>query len=241
MASRFAARNAVLVLVGDVSAAAAAEGVSAAFERLPAGAELFPQAASEGPSARDGKPVRVPAAVSAARAHVAWAVPGFGHAGWYHASLLMRGLAVGRSSPLASALVEQAGLAQEVRGHLVSMRDASTLVFSATAERGVDSQRLEQGLTEAVQGLLARGLNAAGLARAHRKALGDHYFVAQSFERRADLCASLACYLGAPERLELEPQRYLDVDGDALAGFAAGLLRDPLRVTLTLIPTTEAA
>lgn len=241
VASRFSPRNAVLVLVGDVSPSVAAELVADAFEALPAGLEGDRQPARGGPPPRDVRPVRVAAAVSETQAHVAWLVPGFGHADWYLASLLMRGLAAGRSSSLARELVERAGLAQEVSGHLVSMRDSSTLVFAATAARGVDSRLLEQGLLEAVDGLLSRGLSAAELARAHKKALSDYYFGMQSFERRADLCASLACYLGAPERLEGEPRRYLDCGQDAVAGFASRLRQDPLRAMLSLVPAAEAA
>jgi predicted Zn-dependent peptidase len=241
VASRFSPRNAVLVLVGDVSVTAADERVRAAFEALPAGVEPAPEAASNGQQPLHVRPLRVPAAVSEARAHVAWAVSGFGHEGWYLASLLMRGLAAGRSSPLALELVERAGLAKEVHGHLVTMRDSSTLVFAASAAPGVDSQRLEQGLLGAVDGLLSRGLSAAGLARARKKALSDHYFVAQSCDRRADLCASLACYLGAPERLEGEPRRYLDPDQDAVAGFASRLWHEPARAMVSLVPAVEAA
>ncbi len=240
-AAHFSPRNAVLVLVGDLSAAAAAELVSRAFEALPAGREEAPEAALDGLPPGAARHLRVPAAVSQAQAHLAWAVPGFGQEGWYLASLLLRGLAVGRSSPLARELVERTGLAQEAHGHLVTMRDASTLVFTAAAARGVDSGRLEQGLVEAADLLLSRGLSAAGLARARKKALSDHYSVAQSFEWRADLCASLACYLGAPERLEEEPLRYSRPDQDAVAGFAGGLRQESARATLSLVPMTEAA
>jgi zinc protease len=241
VASYFSPRNAVLVLVGDLSIAKAVELVRRAFDALPAGAEHVPEAASAAQPPRDARPVRVPAAVSGTHAHVAWSVPGFGAEGWHVASLLMRGLTAGRSSPLARELVDRAGLAHEVRGSLVAMRDSSTLVFGATAARGVDSQRLEQGLLEASDRLLSCGLSAAGLARARKKALSDHYFAAESFERRADLCASLACYLDAPERLEQEPLRYLAPDQDVIAAFASALRQEPARAMLSLIPTTEAA
>jgi hypothetical protein len=138
-------------------------------------------------------------------------------------------------------LVDRAGLAQEVRGHLVTMRDASTLVFVAAAARGVESRRLEQGLVEATDRLLSSGLSAMGLERARKKALSDYYSIAQNFERRADLCASLSCYLDAPERLEGEPRRYLDPDQDAIAAFASELRQDSARVTLSLIPRAVAA
>jgi zinc protease len=240
VATRLSPRNAVLVLVGDLPVTAA-ELVRRCFEELPGGREGAPEAASGGQLPRGVRRRSMPAAVPQAQAFLAWPVPGFGHEGWYLASLLMRGLAAGRSSPLAQELVGRSGLAQEVHGHLVTMRDASTLVLAATAARGVEGQRLEQGLLETADLLLSRGLSAAGLARARKKALSDHYFAAGSLERRADLCASLACYLGAPERLEEEPQHYLDPDQNAVAGFASRLLHEPERAVLSLTPPIKAA
>ncbi|MFY9825917.1 MAG: pitrilysin family protein [Thermoanaerobaculia bacterium] len=240
-AAHFSPDNAVLVLVGDLSVPATAELVHRLFAGLPAGRERAPEAAPEASLPPGVRQRSVPAAVTQAQAHVAWTVPGFGQDGWYLASLLMRGLAVGRSSPLARELVEQAGLAQEVHGYLVTMRDASTLVFAATAARGVDGHRLEQGLLAAADLLLSRGLSASGMARARRKALSDHYFAAQSFDWRADLCASLACYLATPERLEEEPRRYLGPDQDAIAGFAGRLRQAPSRAVLSFAPAREAA
>jgi predicted Zn-dependent peptidase len=239
--AHFTPRNAVLVLAGDLCTGATAELVRRSFEALPTGRERAREAASDGQPPEGVRYLSVPAAVSPARAYLAWSVPGFGQEGWYLASLLMRGLAAGRSSPLARKLVERTGLAQEVRGHLISMRDASTLVFAATAARGVDGRRLQQALLETADLMLSRGLSAAGLARARKKALSDHYFTAGSLERRADLCASLACYHGAPERLEEEPRRYSEPDQDAVAGFAWRLRQEPARAMLSLVPAQEVA
>ena len=241
VAAHVSPRNAVLVLVGDLSVPETVGLVRDAFEALPAGPAPVTEAApGEGP-APGPRQLSVTAAVPQAHAYVAWTVPGFGREGWYLASLLMRGLAVGRSSALARELVERAGLAQEVHAHLVTLRDASTLVFAASAARGVDGRRLEQGLLAAVDQLLSRGLSTAELSRARRKALSDHWGVAQSYEWRADLCASLACYLGAPERLEGEARRYEAPDEDAVATFARELRRQPARATLSLVPLAEAA
>ena len=241
VATRFSPRNAVLVLVGDLSVAATIELVRKTFGTLPAGIEQVPATESAWELPRDLQPVRVQGAVAAAHTHIAWSVPGFGREGWYLASLLVRGLTVGRSSPLARELVDRAGLAQEVRGHLVTMRDASTLVLVAVAARGVESRRLEAGLVEATDRLLSSAPSAMRLARARKKALTDHYSVVQSFELRADLCASLACYLDAPQRLQTEPQRYVNPDDDAVASFASGLRQQPARATLSLVPFAEAA
>jgi len=240
VASRFSPNNAVVVLAGDVTAAAAFDLVKRAFETLPEAVESPAGDAVAGEQPAGGRAVRVPAAIPAARTHVAWSVPGFGHEGWHVATLLVRGLTAGRSSPLARELVDRAGVAQEVRGSLVTMRDASTLVFAATAARGIDTPRLEQGLRVASDRLLSDGLAAAALARARKKALSDHYGAAASLERRADLCAALTCYLDAPDRLEREPQRYLHPTVDDVNDFASGL-RTHTSALFSFIPAAEAA
>jgi predicted Zn-dependent peptidase len=230
----------VLVLAGDVSAAEAALPVEQCFAALPARTGPDGGAAPGGDPRQDASSLRVPG-LGGVQAHVAWAVPGFGQPGWYVASILLRGLVAGRSCPLARDMIHGTGLAQEIGGRLVTMRDTSTLVVLAAAARDIDCRRLEQGLADAIDRLLASGLSAAALDRVRRKALRDHYLTIQKLDRRADLCASLTSFLDAPERLEDEPRRYASVDEDAIAALASELRDRPARVALTLVPRAEAA
>ncbi len=242
-AAHLVPQNAVLVLTGDLSVDEAAELVRRAFEELPAAAFAPPPASPPlpPPAAAGERHLAIPSAVAQAQVYLAWSVPGFGRDGWHLAALLMRGLAAGRSSPLARELVEAAGLADEVHPYLVTMCDASTLVFAAVGARGVDGPRLERGLLDAVERLLSGGLSAAGLERAHKKALSDHYFAVQRLEWRADLLASLACHLGTPERLEDEPRYYAEPEVEALAAFAAGLWQQADRALLSFVPAGAAS
>jgi len=238
--SYFSPANAVMVLVGDVTVVEAIRRVRGAFEGLPGEAVPNPDSGTFPVARRDPTAARVRAAISITDTYVAWAVPGFGDDAWYLASLLERGLSAGRSSPLARALVDSSGLAQDVRGALVTMRHSSTLVLGATAARGVSRQRLENGLLESTSRLLTGGLTEAGLQRARKKALSDHFGAVENLERRADLCASMACYLDAPERLEEEPLRYLGPDRDAIAAFASCLGRDVPHAVVSFVPVGEA-
>ncbi len=235
-ATHFSPRNAILVLVGDVSADTADELGRRLFEGLPAGVERHHRAAcvQQGPPRESVQ--RVSAAISAAHTYIAWTIPGFGQPEWYVASLLVRGLAVGRSNPLTRMLAERTGATLDVHSHLVPMRDASTLVLAANATSGVESGRLEEALADVCDRLLDAGLSTAAFERAGKKALTDYYFNIQNLERRADLCAALSCYFAAPDRLSGEPQRYVDPDPADVASFAAGLRRQPARAMLSLIP-----
>ncbi len=240
--SHMSPEHAVLVLVGDVSISSADTLIRRAFEALSRSrrvdGERSTMQAQGGPAA--AAPRRLRAAVSGPQAYVAWSLPGFGQESWYLAMLLMRALTTGRNNPLTRDMTERA-LAQEVRGHVVSMRDASTLLLMAVAAPGVDSVRLEQGLVDAIERLLSSGVAAESIERGRTKALSDHYFTVQNLEKRADVCASLSCYLAAPERLATEPQRFLSPDRDAIAAFASTLRSHPARATLSLIPLAEPA
>lgn len=239
VAAHVVPRRAVLALAGDVTAADAARLAERYFGALPPGGGSA-DAASAGAARQDPSTLRVPAGLADVQAHVAWAVPGFGQAGWYVASILLRGLVAGRPSALAREMTRM-GLAQETGGRLITMRDTSTLVLLAAAARDVDCARLEQGLADAIDRLLATGLSAAALERARKKALRDHYLAVQKLDRRADLCASLTSFLDTPERLDDEPRRYASVDERTVAAFASELRERPARVTLSLVPRAEAA
>ncbi len=232
--SRISPEHAVLVLVGDVSISSADTLIRRAFEALPRGNGERTTTQAEGAQSAVA-PRRLRAAVSGPHAYVAWSLPGFGQESWYLAMLLMRALTTGRNNPLAREM------AQDARGHLVSMRDATTLLLMAVAAPGVESARLEQGLVDAIDRLLSSGVAAESIERGRTKALSDHYFTVQNLEKRADVCASLSCYLAAPERLATEPERFLTPDRDAIAAFASTLRSHAARATLSLIPLAGPA
>ncbi len=237
---RFAPAEAMLVLVGDVAAEQALDAAEEAFGHLsPAAAN--PETGDSPVAFGEPGSARRPAPLSEPQAYVAWAVGGQGSDEACLAALLARALGQGRSSPLALELVERAGLAREVNGHFLPMQDASLLAFSATAARDVDGERLMQGLLQAVSALAGRDASPESLARARKKAVRDFYFATQSFERRADLCASFAGALDAPERLADEPRRLLDAPHEALTAFAARLGRGEAPARLTLVPTQGVA
>ncbi len=237
---RFAPTEAVLVLVGDVVAEEALDAVDEAFGHLSPATSL-PQADDSAVAPGEPGSARRPAPLREPQVYVAWAVGGQGSDDACLAALLARALGQGRSSPLALELVERAGVAREVNGHFLPMQDASILAFSASAARDVDSERLMQSLLQALRELAGRGASPESLARARKKAVRDFYFATQSFERRADLCASYVGACGAPERLTDEPRRLLDAPHEALTAFAARLVQGVVPARLTLVPAQGVA
>jgi predicted Zn-dependent peptidase len=193
---------------------------------------------------------RVIAPVAGMHAYVAWAMPGFGDPGWPLASLLVRALGVGRSNPLArtlegsvaseGAVPQSASPVRDVRGALVTMREASTMFFTASGTVDAGVEYVERRLSAALDTLLSRGLCDDDLARGRRKALSDHYFNVQSLERRADLCASLACDRQTPDALDDLPDEYEAIDRGMVDAFIALLRSSRPRATLSLVPRAEA-
>lgn len=195
----FTPDRATLTLVGEVAPGAEAE-VERLFGATPAAprradpgahAELKPRGAARREMVED----RVPFP----RVYAAFCAPGFGEPGWYVASLWLRSLAVGRTSPLQQKLVGERRVAQEVGAQVVTMRDASTAAFVATAAPGVEGTRLEEALRAALDEVIAEGVSPPRLERARTKALTDHFSSVQRIDRRAEFVATAAAFRDDPE------------------------------------------
>ncbi len=243
----FKPEQAVLVLVGDFSPGEAAAEVARHFGDIPAGGRRD-EGQSNGDTRRRASlpPIEgarreaVAELVPSARVHLACRAPGYGEAGWYAAALLFRSLTVGRSSPLQQKLVYERGVAREVKAQLVTMREASTGAFVATAANGVGRLELEEALVAAVDELLDGGVPEAALRRARMKALTDHYSLVQRAERRAEFIASSAIFCGDPARVAVEDDCYRRVTPAEVSEFGEAIGREENRVMLSLVPEGQA-
>ena len=168
------------------------------------------------------------------RTYVAFRAPGYGKKGWYAASVLLRSIAVGRSSPLQQELIQQTGIAQEVQAHMIAMREASTIALMATAAAGISQQKLETALIENIEMLFDRGISETHLRRAKKKALTDHYAMVQRLDHRADFLTNTACP-DDPTRLENEGDHYLNLGSNDLNEFIRDFCRPDCRVVLSFV------
>jgi predicted Zn-dependent peptidase len=254
-ADNFKPELSVLVLAGDFSPGEAAAEIESCFGDIPAGDRRATGRANGGanadangdsrareklPPLERGRREVLTDRVPFARVHLACRAPGYGEAGWYAAALLFRSLTVGRTSPLQRKLVYETGVAQEVKAQLVTMRDASTGAFVATAAPGVGQLELEEALVAAVDELLDDGVPEAALRRAQKKALTDHYSIIQRSDRRAEFIAASAIFCGDPSRVSVEDDFYRRVTPADLAGFGGVMRREENRVRLSLVPEGDA-
>lgn len=235
--------NAVLALAGDVSPAEAFREVERYFGDIPAGGEGRPESAAQTraghPPAKSERHEVVRDHVPFARTHLAYRAPGYRTDGWHAASLYVRSLGVGSSSPLRRKLVRERKVAQGVQAYMVSMREASTVAFAATAAPGVECQKLEAALIEAVDELAAEGVPPTTVRRAQKKALTDHYSVMENLNSRAEGLASLFAYFDDPTLLRDEGQRYLSIEPDDLINAGRNLCATEGRVVLSMVPHGE--
>ncbi len=242
--------NAVLAVVGDVSAAATRELISRYFGRLGSLGHLGSPGRSAPPPV-DGLDPQVLDATSPvvgqrrsrqrvpfARTYIAWRAPSYGSGQHLLPGLLAKCWA-GRDCSLQRRLVADWKVAQSVEAVLVSMRHALTLVFFATAQRGVEAPRLQQALVEALEAEIAAGVEGQALRRAQKKALTDHYVNMRYLQKRADFLAQHLGYLGDVNALEGEEQQLLAPDVGALDDFVRRTCRADRRGLLTVIPQGE--
>lgn len=231
--------KAVLVLAGDFSPDKVAAEVERHFSAIEPGANRkngHSRPHRDLPPLNGTRHAVVADDVSLPRVHLAYRAPGFGEKSWYAASLLFRSLAVGRTSPLQQKLVCQAGVAQEVQAQMVTMRDASTAAFVATAAPGVEHRALEEALITAVDELIDGGVPNASLCRAQKKALTDHFSMIQRADRRAEFIASSAIFCDDPARVAAEDEYFRRVTPFDVSEFAATSCRNEKHVVLSLVP-----
>ncbi|HVS01679.1 MAG TPA: pitrilysin family protein [Thermoanaerobaculia bacterium] len=227
--------NAVLTLAGAIDPPAALGLVDHYFGDIPAGPA--PQPAPPPPlPVGGGRREELADDVQLARLYLAFHGPAYGADDWYAGDLLATVLTGGRSSPMYRDLVHGRQLAQDVALFVLPTELSATVALVATARPEVSPATLEAALWEHLQRAAAGPPAAEGLERAHNRLLTSHYQSLQEVDQRADQLSQHALYFGDPAGMAREVERYLAVDGAALATFAAGHLRPQQAVTVTVVP-----
>jgi zinc protease len=227
----------ILVLAGDLRPAEAVPRIEETLGVIPRGGSLETRGdrptPSELPTVEQRRVVASPAPT--VRTSVASRAPGYGHRLWYATELAAHAL-TDRASPLHRELIDEKGLAHALRVSLVSLREASTVVLTATAAPDIERQHLERALLDGAARLLRRRLPEAVVHRALKAAVKSHYFKMQTLEYRASLAARLTCNFDAPERLAEEARRYGEVTTEDVAALGETLFQPGNRVSLTMVP-----
>jgi zinc protease len=235
----YAPDNAVLTVAGDFEPQRALESIERYFGDLPRGpgVEAPAPAAPEVPVERRET---MADDVELTRIYHAWALPAFGQRAWYAADMLATVLAEGKTSPLYRDLVYERQLAQDVGVYVQPTELAALFLVVTTARPDVEADRLERELEDHLADAAARPPAGGELERARNQVRVDFLEQFQSLDRRADRLSQMTTYFDAPERLESELDRYLDVGADELQAVARDLLSPERRVALRVVPKGDA-
>jgi zinc protease len=230
--------NASLAIVGDFDPAAARKLVEKYFGGLKRVAEVPKITATTPPIAAE-KRLTVTDTVQLPRVYMAWLTPAIFTPGDAEADLAGNILGGGKSSRLYKALVYDKQIAQAVTTTQESLILGSKFTIEATARPGHTVDELEAVINEELKRFIQQGPDAAEMERAKNtietriitglETLGG-------FGGKADRLNSYEHYLGTPDYLGKDLQRYRGATLLAVKRFAEQYLQPAKRIVLFAIP-----
>jgi zinc protease len=230
--------NASLAIVGDFDPAAARRLVEKYFGSLRRGPDVPKITATTPPMAAE-KRITVTDTVQLARVYMAWLSPAIYKAGDAEADLAADILGGGKSSRLYKALVYDKQIAQAVQATQESLILGSKFTIQATARPGHTAEELETVINEELRRFVAQGPDATELERA-RNTIETRIVTGLEtlggFGGKADRLNSYEHYLGTPDYLRQDLQRYRDATAQAVKTFAEQHLQPTKRVVLFAVP-----
>ena len=151
-------------------------------------------------------------------------------------------LASGKTSRLYRRLVYQMRLATEVAAFQQSRESSSYFQVVATAAPGRTLGEVEAAITEEIERFAAEGPTADELARVMAQAEAQFVYRLQAvggFGGKSDQLNAYNVFLGEPESLQHDLDRYLRVTPQALAAATRTCLRPDARVSVSVVPTGQ--
>jgi zinc protease len=234
----YAPSNAVLTLAGDLDPAAALDRVEAWFGEIPAGPPLppLPPTIGQPPPLSGERRALLEDDVRLARIYIACRAPAYGRSLWYAADLLAAVLAAGKSTRLYRDLVYERQIAQDVSVYADPFEAIGDFIAVATVRPGVEPAVVEQAIGGHLDRAAAEPPTADELAAARNRVLTDHWSALELLANRADSFSQFTTFFDDPGRLAGEADRYRAVTAAELQELAAGYLREPQRVVVTVVP-----
>ena len=231
--------NAVLVVAGDVEHEAVLALAERAFGSIPAGPPIPPVQVVEPPQLGERtvsvhKDVQLPGLVIAYRAASATdpAAPALNVAEY----VLFRG----RSSRLYRRVIHDEPLATSLAGGFHLRKDPSTIVIRATAQPGIEIERLRDAIQETVESLGAAPPTGSELDKARNQIEADFVFgMERNFELGQSL-GSMECMSSWEDFFRFQ-DRCLSLEAGEVAAAASEHLTARRRTTGVLLPEKGTA
>lgn len=241
----YAPNNAVLVVVGDFEPARTRGWILKYFGRiprvdLPPGPDL-----TEPRQTTEKRASRVDSLATRPALGVAYHMPPRWTPEWFAFGMIDQILGQGRDSRLFEALVQEKGMTGDVSagvnwglGHQFNYEGPMLWMLSLYHDNGVAPDSILTAIDREVEGLIARPVDAATLARARTKLRASLYSIMESFSGfgTLDLLASFALFDNDPSRINRLEAEFAKVTPSLIQRTATEYLRRTNRTVYTIVP-----
>ena len=234
----YAPNNATMFVVGDVEPAALLARIEHHFGQIPRQPE--PRAITTVEPAQQGERriVVEKDGVQAPILAMAWHVGSATDADQRPLQLLLSILANGDASRLHQRLVERERIALDVGTSLDAGFDPGLVWLYATLPPGGDLAQVERAIDEELAKLVADGVTATELTRAHKRAQAGFWRRLQTISGKAQALGTFEVFHGDYRALFDEPAKVTAVDAATLAEVARSTFRNANRTVGLLRPAT---
>ena len=234
----YSPNNASLAIVGDFDPALAKSLVEKYFSTLKRGADV-PAIKAETPKITSERRKVVKARVELPRVYMAWVTSPILKPGDADADIASNVLGGGRSSRLYKKLVYEKQIAQSVSAQQYSLILGSIFQIEATARPGHTVEELEKAIEEELNAFRSAPVDASEVERA-RNTIETNMIGGLErlggFGGVADRLNSYNHYLGTPDYLAKDIERYRAVTAASLQSFAKDQLTTNSRVVMHVVP-----
>lgn len=226
--------NATLAVVGNIDIARTREMIDKYFGTIPRGPEV-PEVRVEVPRIDEPKRVVVTGPVELPRVYLAWVVDNNFEQD-AHGALAARMLGGGKASRLYRDLVYDLQIAQSVTAAQRSLAHGSVFLITATAKPGHAAEELEAAVGAVVARMAEEGPGESELAAAKVSQLAVTVKSLEPTDSVADRLNSYNHFLGSPDYLQRDLDRFQEASAGDVRRFVADNLSPDRRVMVSAVP-----
>lgn len=236
--SYYVPNNASLCVAGDFDPELAKQLIEKHFASIPPGPPIE-RLKKWAPELRGVKRASTTDRIELPRLYMAWHSPALYAPGDAEFDLLSDVLSSGKTSRLYRALVYEQEIAQDVSAYQASRELGSSFHITVTAREGTTLPELERAVDEELKKIFSEGISIPELDQVKTKWEAD--FV-RSLERvggfggKADILNGYNVYLGEPDRLQWDLDRYARVRPVDVQHYARKYLDLNKRVIVHFLP-----
>ncbi len=231
----YAPNNATIALVGDFEIAEAKALVEKYFGTLKRGPAVAPIKVETPPITSERRQV-LPSRVELPRVYMSWLAPSMFKPGNADGMVASTILGNGAASRMYKKLVYERQIAQDVGAWQDSMLLTSTFMIQATARPGHTAEELERAIDEELTAMRAQPPTLREIEQARNTIETSIVGGLERFNGIANRLNLYNHYLGTPDYLEKDIQRYRSVTPASVHAFVKAYLAPSARAVLHAVP-----